>query len=70
MLLFYKISSDTAQTVFYVLHPIHVILSALVTASIYKKYTNKVNPIILILIGYIGSICYISFIVSPTEDRE
>ncbi len=56
MLFFYKISSETAYTVFYVLHPIHVILSALVTASMYKIYAKKVNPVMLILIGYVGSI--------------
>jgi hypothetical protein len=56
MLLFYKTSSNTAHIIFYVLHPIHVILSALVTASMYKKYVNKVNPFIMLLIGYIGSV--------------
>ena len=56
MILFYKISSNTAYNVFYVLHPIHIILSALVTASMYKKYANKVNPIGLLIIGYIGSV--------------
>ncbi len=54
--LFYKIPSSSAYTAFYVLHPIHVILSALVTASMYKKYATKVNPFILLLIGYVGSI--------------
>jgi len=56
MLLFYNISSNTSYTLFYVLHPIHVILSALVTASMYKKYANKVNLFILLLIGYVGSV--------------
>jgi len=34
----------------------HVILSALVTASMYKVYSKKVNPLILILVGYVGSV--------------
>lgn len=34
----------------------HVILSALVTASMYKIYAKKVNLIILIIIGYLGSV--------------
>ncbi len=56
MLLFYKIPSNLAYNTFYVLHPMHVILSALVTASMYKIYAKKVNIFILILIGYIGSV--------------
>jgi Fe2+ transport system protein B len=56
MILFYKIPFKIAYDIFYVLHPIHVVLSALVTASMYKIYAKKVNPVILILIGYIGSI--------------
>jgi len=56
MAIFYKIPSKIAYDIFYVLHPMHVVLSALVTASMYKIYAKKVNPLILILIGYIGSI--------------
>jgi len=40
---------------FYTLHPIHVLLSALVTTAMYKKYGNgKIWA--AILIGYFGSI--------------
>ena len=56
MLLFYKIPAMLSSQIFYVLHPMHVILSALVTASMYKKYSKKVNPLILIFIGYMGSV--------------
>ncbi len=56
MLLFYRIPQQAAFNIFYTLHPIHVILSALVTASMYKKYSNKVNPFLLLVIGYAGSI--------------
>jgi len=60
MLLFYKLPSDISYNIFYILHPIHVLLSALVTTSIYiiytKKNNQKINLLILILIGYIGSI--------------
>jgi len=60
MLLFYKVTSEIAYDIFYILHPIHVILSALVTTSIYiiytKKNNQKINILSLILIGYIGSI--------------
>ncbi len=41
--------------IFYILHPAHVVLSALVTTALYKKYGNgKIWA--LILIGYFGSI--------------
>jgi len=56
MLFFYRIPSNISYNIFYVLHPVHVILSALVTASIYKIYTKKANPILLVLVGYIGSV--------------
>ena len=58
----YKVSYNT----FYVLHPLHVFLSALVTAAMYKLHTcpqvgagcikGKCNFWALIIIGYIGSV--------------
>lgn len=56
MLFLYRIPYDISFNIFYVLHPVHVILSALVTASMYKIYAKKVNPWILLLIGYTGSV--------------
>lgn len=56
ILFFYNIPPNISHDIFYTLHPMHVVLSALVTASIYKIYAKKVNPLILILVGYIGSI--------------
>ena len=56
MLFFYKLPSNISYNVFYVLHPLHVLLSALVTASMYKIYSKKVNLFVLILIAYIGSV--------------
>ena len=47
--------SPISQNVFYVLHPTHVLLSALVTTTIYMKY-NKKKIWLAILIGYTGSI--------------
>jgi hypothetical protein len=49
------IPSDVSHTLFYTLHPIHVILSAIVTTAIYKKY-GKGKILIVILIGYFGSV--------------
>lgn len=61
MFLFQGLSSEISHHVFYTLHPIHVVLSALVTASMYKLHNcrdkkGKCNPWILLVIGYIGSI--------------
>jgi hypothetical protein len=47
--------SNTSETVFYVLHPTHVFLSALVTTAIYRLY-GKGKLWAAILIGYTGAI--------------
>ena len=62
----FRIPKQISYNIFYVLHPIHVVLSALVTASIYKLHTcdrltkkcikGQCNLWILLLIGYVGSI--------------
>ena len=47
--------SQVSQTVFYILHPTHVVLSAPVTTAIYQKHGNgKIWAVILV--GYLGSI--------------
>lgn len=45
---------STSERIFYTLHPIHVFLSALVTAGMYRLHKGK--GVSVILIGYIGSI--------------
>jgi len=47
--------SPVSERVFYVLHPSHVFLSALVTTSLYVKY-GKRKIGIAVLIGYTGSV--------------
>ncbi len=44
-----------SRTIFYVLHPAHIVLSAIVTTSLYVKY-RKPRIWMAILIGYTGSI--------------
>ncbi|MEA3492989.1 MAG: hypothetical protein U9R38_01230 [Candidatus Margulisiibacteriota bacterium] len=61
MLLFYRLPEGLSFQVFYVLHPLHVVLSALVTASMYEHYKCgilkvKCNLLTLLAIGYVGSI--------------
>jgi hypothetical protein len=47
--------AQISYTVFYILHPAHIVLSALVTVAMYKKYGNG-RIWTAILIGYFGSI--------------
>ena len=66
MIFFRKMPKDISLNIFYILHPFHVVLSALVTASIYELHTcvrfskkcikGKCNFWVLLLIGYLGSI--------------
>lgn len=55
ILIFYNLPFKASHTIFYILHPIHVVLSALVTASMYKLH-SKGKLWIMILLGYVGSI--------------
>lgn len=57
MFIFKEIPLNVSHRIFYILHPIHVLLSAVVTVSIYKLHAkDKSNLWILILIGYLGSV--------------
>ncbi|MBU1854039.1 MAG: hypothetical protein KJ957_08380, partial [Candidatus Omnitrophica bacterium] len=66
MVFFQKMPSKLSYDVFYVLHPIHVLLSALVTASMFKLHEcgcisakclrGKCNFWVLLIIGYAGSV--------------
>jgi hypothetical protein len=50
-----NVPSHISQTAFYTLHPIHVLLSALVTTAMYMRY-KKGKFWVAILIGWTGSI--------------
>jgi len=50
-----NVPPETSRTFFYILHPFHVVLSALVTTAIYKQH-SKGKVWAVILIGYVGSI--------------
>ena len=66
MLFFQKLPKDISLQAFYIFHPIHVFLSALVTSAIYELHTcerisgkciqGKCNFWVLFIIGYIGSV--------------
>jgi hypothetical protein len=63
---FQAMPAQSAYTVFYVLHPMHVVLSALATASMYRLHTceriggvcvkGRCNLWLLLVIGYLGSV--------------
>ncbi|MDO9527560.1 MAG: hypothetical protein Q7J27_00190 [Syntrophales bacterium] len=57
MVLLYKIPYRASYNIFYILHPAHVVLSAIVTASMYRLHiTGKYKLLSLILVGYLGSV--------------
>jgi hypothetical protein len=47
--------APNSEYIFFILHPTHIFLSAIVTTTLYLKYTKK-NLWLAIIIGYIGSI--------------
>lgn len=61
MALFHNVPFRVSYNIFYILHPIHIVLSALVTTSMYElhrcgKLRTKCNLWVLLFIGYVGSI--------------
>ena len=62
MFVFRNMSHEAAHELFFVFHPLHVLLSALVTASLYHLHTcpkgegKSCNLPILLAIGFVGSI--------------
>jgi len=56
MLLFKNIGSSINHRLFQIFHPGHVILSAIVTASLYKLYVKKAGFLRILIIGYIGAV--------------
>ena len=47
--------SEISSTIFFILHPAHIILSAIVTTSLFRIHKPK-NVIPAVLVGYIGSL--------------
>ena len=56
MLLFKNLEHDTSVKIFYVFHPGHVFLSAIVTASMYQFHTKRKQIVAVLLVGFFGSI--------------
>jgi len=55
IIIFARIPAPISEAAFYTLHPLHVVLSALVTTAMYMRY-SKGKLWAAILIGYAGSI--------------
>lgn len=56
MLLFAKASTQASLRLFQVFHPSHVVLSAIVTASLFKLHESKRSFLTILVVGYVGSI--------------
>jgi hypothetical protein len=47
--------NNISENIFFILHPTHIFLSALVTTTLYLKYSKK-NILLAIIVGYTGAI--------------
>ncbi|MBN2182645.1 MAG: hypothetical protein JW715_12095 [Sedimentisphaerales bacterium] len=56
MLIFRNLAHDISLKIFYVFHPAHVLLSAIVTTSIFQHYNRKGRIPTIFLVGFLGSI--------------
>ena len=56
MIIFRNLDHDTSEKVFYVFHPAHVLLSAMVTAAMFKLHSVKRNFILIVIVAIAGSI--------------
>ena len=56
MLLFKNLDHEVSLRLFYVFHPAHVLLSAIVTTAIFRLYSKKSKFIYALLVGFFGSL--------------
>jgi len=56
MLLFRNVSGASGRTLFSIFHPGHVILSAMVTASMFGLHAERKRFVLVLLVGYFGSV--------------
>lgn len=56
MLLFRNLSAGTDYKLFYIFHPAHVVLSAIVTASLFRLHERTRGFLTVLLVGYFGSV--------------
>jgi len=56
MLVFKNVGSETSLRLFQAFHPAHVVLSAMVTSSLFALYQKKRNLLAILLVGYVGAV--------------
>lgn len=56
MLVFRGLAADNARVLFSIFHPGHVLLSAMVTASLFSIHKKRRNFLLILVVGYFGSI--------------
>lgn len=61
MVVFRNVPHEVAHTLFYVFHPLHICLSAVVTTALYRQYLSDEAPGIkmflkVLAVGYFGSV--------------
>jgi len=56
MLIFKNVGHTGSHVLFGIFHPAHVVLSAMVTASMFGLHTAKKRIVLILLVGYFGSV--------------
>jgi hypothetical protein len=56
MLIFQHVAHFSGKILFSIFHPGHVILSAMVTTALFRIYRPKTNFLVVLMVGYFGSI--------------
>jgi hypothetical protein len=56
MLLFRDLGRERAQMMFAVFHPLHVALSAMVTAALFRLRSQARGLLVVLVVGYVGSV--------------
>ncbi len=57
MMVYARVPRAVSGTIFWVFHPLHVVLSAVVTAAMYRLHSGSRRQLLLcVLIGYVGSV--------------
>ena len=56
MLVFRGMAGEHGRVLFSIFHPAHVVLSAMVTASMFKIHATKKRLLLILVIGYFGSV--------------
>ena len=61
MLAFRNVGARCSYVLFSIFHPAHVLLSAMVTASMFKLHAERKSLVLVLLVGYFGSIGIATF---------